>query len=367
MLNIVFLAEELDLSSALFVGLLHDQGHKVELLTFKSSGLLDTILEKGINVQIPAGVPKVKAIRDAVQEADILHVLHGEFTTYCAVKALRGNSRTRLIVNSDITGGLGRWTRIARFGVRHPRVQHVICHSHATRRYLRKIGVKHDRSTTIYPACALDAYDAVRATNLSEFGVGERDLVVLCAGDIVPNSGVIPLLQTLVYLGTQPKIHFLLAGNIIDERVYDQRDRNHTPHDIHLLGPRDDIPELLAASDLLCLPARKLPRIPSALYHAMAMGKPCVVSSAGGMRELIEHRSSGHVVHGQDPRELAKAINHYLRDPQIARITGDNARKTATNLFHPEQVASAAMRVYGSSLDKGQKVEATGEFSTASV
>jgi glycosyltransferase involved in cell wall biosynthesis len=348
MAAILYLTDKLSLGSALFVNRMHEQGHDVHLLVPNSDPLLSTLEEKGLSVLISKGESRVSAIREAVDAtgAQLVHVLDAEFMTFCAVKALRGRRGVSLVVNSNVTNGLGRWNRLVRQGLRHSRVDHVISHSHATRRYLRKLGVHYDHMTTIYPPCAIEAYAHTRKADLSEFGVQRKDLVIACACDVRPNTGVLNLLDEVKYLGTHPVIHILVIGHVYDERAYDLAHRNHTAHQIHFLGQRDDLLELLAASDVFVLPARRLDRIPEALVHAMGLGLPCVVSQAGGMRELVEHRMNGHLVSSQDPRELAKALNRYLRDPQLSRITGDNAQKTIRTLLHPDSVVNATTRVY---------------------
>lgn len=291
---------------------------------------------------------KVNSIRNAIEEIspDIVHVLDGEFLTYCTVKALRGLSDVKLVVSTSATGGLSRWLRVVRSGIKHKRVNHIICHSHVTRRYLRKIGISYDRTSIVYPTADVEGYQKVDAANLSPFGIKDRDFVISTCCDISPGSGVLSMLESSTFLGTQPVIHFVVMGRVYDERIYDFQDRNHTPHQVHLLGAETDYRSIMRASNLYCHPDRRNNALPQALIDAMGLGLPCVACASSSVRELIEHRLNGHIVHNQDPREIAKGINRYLRDPQLSRTTGDNARKSMSSLMAPKYVAEATQSVY---------------------
>ncbi len=347
MAGLLFVSNPYDPAYGVVLQGLAEAGFRVRILALGESPPPDDVSAKGVEVLHAGEHSAVAAIREAVRthRPELVHVLRDEFTAFCAVKALRGLSPV-LVVSSGLTGGYGRWSKLVRNGLRARRVRHVVCHSHATRRFMRKVGLQYDRMTTLYPPCDPADYAKVQAADLSPWGVGERDVAVVCVTDVLPSSGVIPLLESARYLGGQPRIHFFILGRILDERVNDLRRHHGTPHAIHLLDPVADPLPFLAAADVFAMLPSRIGQLPAVLVHAMALGRPVIVSPTGGMRELIEHRFNGYLCTGEDPRDIAKSINRYLRDPQLARVSGDNARRTIQTQLHPREIVRASLRMY---------------------
>jgi glycosyltransferase involved in cell wall biosynthesis len=86
-----------------------------------------------------------------------------------------------------------------------------------------------------------------------------------------------------------------------------------------LTGFRRDIPEVMAALDVLVLPSIRSEAIPQVIPQALAVGTPVVASTVGGSPELIRDGENGRLVPPGDSRALADAILALLREPDRAR------------------------------------------------
>lgn len=95
---------------------------------------------------------------------------------------------------------------------------------------------------------------------------------------------------------------------------------------VTLLGRRDDVPDLLAACDLLVLPSR-CEGDPAAVLEAMAGGRPVVVSQAASA--AVVDGVTGRVVAGADVGALSDAIESVLSDPAGAVRMGEAGRAVA--------------------------------------
>jgi UDP-glucose:(heptosyl)LPS alpha-1,3-glucosyltransferase len=75
---------------------------------------------------------------------------------------------------------------------------------------------------------------------------------------------------------------------------------------VHFLGPRDDIPDILAGADALLLPSR-FDAYANVSSEALASGTPVIASATSGAAELIrpEH---GRVLERNDPAGLARSL-----------------------------------------------------------
>jgi len=94
---------------------------------------------------------------------------------------------------------------------------------------------------------------------------------------------------------------------------------------VKFLGWRDDVPDILAAFDMLVLPSLNegMGRV---LVEAMAAAKPVVASDTGGIPELVRPGENGLLVPPGDATALAGAIRRLLDDPEAARRMGERGQ-----------------------------------------
>ena len=121
-------------------------------------------------------------------------------------------------------------------------------------------------------------------------------------------------------LASRPDARFLNVGDGVgfDEVSRRVRDLGLDPS-VCLTGFRRDIPEVMAALDVLVLPSIRSEAIPQVIPQALAVGTPVVASTVGGSPELIRDGENGRLVPPGDSRALADAILALLREPERAR------------------------------------------------
>ena len=84
---------------------------------------------------------------------------------------------------------------------------------------------------------------------------------------------------------------------------------------VQLLGFRDDVKSILLASNLFVMPSLS-EGLPLALLEAMAAEVPVVVTSVGGMPQVISDGVTGRVVPPADGLALAEVIDQLIEDPE---------------------------------------------------
>lgn len=114
---------------------------------------------------------------------------------------------------------------------------------------------------------------------------------------------------------------------------------------IRFIGVRSDVPQLLAASDVVVFPSI-VPHFARPLIEAAAMAKPVVASDLGGPRELVVHGSTGLLVVPNDPDVLANALAEVLQDPQSAARMGAAGFERARQLFDAQTNAARTFALY---------------------
>lgn len=143
-----------------------------------------------------------------------------------------------------------------------------------------------------------------------------------------------------------PEARFVLAGDG-PERPRLEREA----HDLGLgeqvafLGHREDVPDLLAASDAFVLPSL-YEGTPLAVLEAMAAGKPVISSAIHGTDELVVDGETGLLVPPRDPEALAATLRRILDDPSLRARLGVAARERAERRFPASRAAERVVRLY---------------------
>lgn len=200
------------------------------------------------------------------------------------------------------------------------------------------------------PACAKNRWET-----RSALGIPNDNFVVGFVGRLIEEKGVRELLVAITSLATRyPKLCLLLVGDRLDS------DRGRTVRQsfdeaglilgerLVATGLRDDIPDLLAAMDVFCLPSWR-EGMPRTIIEAMSMGVPVIATDIRGSREEVIDGETGLLIAVKSPSQLALAIEKFLQNPSMIRDFGMAGRARALNLFDEKrgislQIASIARR-----------------------
>lgn len=167
-----------------------------------------------------------------------------------------------------------------------------------------------------------------------ELGLPPQAFIIGCVGNIRPIKGHLYLVDAArTVLDTFSNTHFLFIGrNKARERLKQRVADLGLANNIHLLGMRNDIPELLAICDICVLPSLS-EGLSNSLLEYMAAGKPIVATDAGGNPELIQHNANGLLAKKADAKDLAEKILHLLRNADEASRLALKAKETVTGKF----------------------------------
>lgn len=100
------------------------------------------------------------------------------------------------------------------------------------------------------------------------------------------------------------------------------------------LGHRHDVPELLAAADLVVVPSRA-EGLGLAAIEALAAGRPVVAFDVGGLKEVVSDGVDGYCVPPGDEAAFAAAVTRLLGDGSLLQRFGERARENATRFGLP--------------------------------
>lgn len=135
------------------------------------------------------------------------------------------------------------------------------------------------------------------------------------------------LLRAFVHVrAAEPRAHLILAGDgpLMAALQTEARSLGIGPF-VHFLGARTDIPEILSALDLYCLPSR-FEGMPISILEAMAAGCPVVATHVPGTVDVVEDGRTGVLVLGEDAQRLADQLLRVGADAELRRRLIDAAR-----------------------------------------
>jgi glycosyltransferase involved in cell wall biosynthesis len=192
----------------------------------------------------------------------------------------------------------------------------------------------------------------------------EPDAVVLAViGQITPWKGQelairvasqLSELERPVRLLIVGSAKFVSPGTRFDNRAYEQHLRRlagslGVADTVSFLGEREDVPEILAATDLLLAPSWEEP-FGRSVVEAMAMGVPVIATNIGGPAEIIEDGADGCLLPPRQPEVWAEKVRVLLSRPDQLRAMGQRGRERALARFGTSRHVEAVLEVYRSVL-----------------
>ncbi len=110
-------------------------------------------------------------------------------------------------------------------------------------------------------------------------------------------------------------------------------------------GYRDDMPEVLKASHIVCLPSYR-EGLPKSLIEACAAGRPIVTTDVPGCRDVVTHGDNGLLVPPKDASALADALEKLILDQDLRIRMGKRGRAKAEAEFSLDSVIEKHLALY---------------------
>ncbi len=121
---------------------------------------------------------------------------------------------------------------------------------------------------------------------------------------------------------------------------------------VTLTGHRNDMPQVLAALDVVCHAAIAPEPFGRVVIEGMAARRPVIGSAAGGVLEVIEPGSSGLLAPPGNSQALAEALSTLWRDPNLAAALAAAGRRRVETHFTLAQYLNGTQAVYRAVMDQ---------------
>jgi len=168
--------------------------------------------------------------------------------------------------------------------------------------------------------------------------------VITCIAELHHRKGHRYLLEAFKRIQAHmPKLDLILVGTgPADRELRDQY--SQIPH-VHFLGWREDIPQILKASDILVLPSLR-EAFGQVILEAMASGVITVATNNGGIVDIIKDGVTGYLVPPASSQAIADKITIILKNPDQKRDIEKAALASVKAHFTAEKMADKTLAVY---------------------
>ncbi|MDA0577526.1 MAG: glycosyltransferase family 4 protein [Verrucomicrobia bacterium] len=328
-----------DRSETAVYGALVARGHTVTVLCQPDTPEAATLAASGVNV-IPNRIrhrldlTAVYTMRRICRRLNP-DVIYAPRNDSLSITLLATSGKHPAIVGYRGTiGHISRWDPAAWLTYLHPRVARILCVSEAVRTYLLEFNLPKNRLVTIHKGHDVAWYDAMPKPTRADLGLPADAFLVGFTGRMRPVKGGDVLLRAIANIPPERKVHLVMVGAIDDPLVQQLAASPPLRDRIHRLGHRTDAAAIATLFDAFAMPSIEREGLPRAVIEAMSQRVAPIVTSVGGMPELVVNGVSGLIIPPRDAGALAAAIESLASDPIHCRQLGNAARTRIESHFN---------------------------------
>jgi glycosyltransferase involved in cell wall biosynthesis len=302
------------------------------------------------------GLAALQARRAAERfDADLVHA-NSIRAGLISVAATRAGGRPALVhVRDCLPPGRASALTLGAIG----RAEALIANSAHTR---ARLGPARRSAHVVHNGIDLSRFERVRLTPArarARLGLDGDGPVLAVVAQITPWKGQDDAIRIAAALcDRHPGLRLLLVGSTVFDNAATRHDNSAyleglrclaaelgVADRVSFLGGRDDVPEVLAAVDLLLAPSWEEP-FGRVIVEAMAAGVPVAATSAGGPAEIVVDGRTGLLLAPRQPGLWAAAIEELLGEPSRLAEMGRRGRVEARRRFGVERHAAGVLEVY---------------------
>ncbi len=208
-----------------------------------------------------------------------------------------------------------------------------------------------ERFLTIHNAIPIKRFLEVgskkRKKTRDEFNVKPGETLYGFVARLAPPKDHFTFLRAAVkILEKKPQARFLIVGEgEYKKTLMALSSELGVENKVIFTGFRRDIPEIMAALDVLVL-ASRFEGLPVVLMEAMASSRPIVATIARGITSVVTHGENGLLVPQDDPDALANACLQIENDGQLRERLVMSGLRLAKSTFNIETKISKTAEFY---------------------
>lgn len=314
-------------------------------------------LSKRLEMQSAVSIDALGLVRRVCRNisAQILHANNLFYFTTIAACASKKSTNARLVTNlhlgslTELAGKmrllatvyektLGQWVLA--------NSDRVVAVSQSVKQYAENLGVPPLKISLVPNAVDIQKFSPRIGTR------DEKTVRVAFIGRLVANKGPQYLVEaTQRILRDAEHVEFLVVGNgPMLEQLRARVSRLGLTANVHFMGTVPNIADFLKTCDILVRPSLT-EGMPLTVLEAMATGIPTVASRVGGTTEIVHDGIDGFLVEPKNVDELSSKLLRLVRDVDLRRAFGVQARAFVEKSYNWSDVARQMVTVYQTVLE----------------
>jgi glycosyltransferase involved in cell wall biosynthesis len=211
-----------------------------------------------------------------------------------------------------------------------------------------------DQYTVIFSGIDIHPFDAAienREATRAARGIAPEDVLIGGVGRLEPVKGFTYFVEAAKAIAAKaPEARFLHAG-AGSQAAKLREAAGPLGERFQFAGLREDVPELMAAMDILVAPSvnEGMGRV---LLEAGAAAVPAVASRVGGIPDIVDDDETGLLVPPRDAAAIAGAVLELIRAPERRRLMGATARAKVAPHYSLESMVERIEALYEELIDE---------------
>ncbi len=323
-------------------------GHNVTVMTNKDSKYIERYLEHNVDVIEMEHKKKIdfkiiKKTHNIIKDKNIDIVFATSSRTIPNAAFACIGTKAKLVAYRGTTGGMYRHDPASYLNILHPRVDGVICVAEAIKTHISKQVFTDSKKIVTINKGHDESWYKQNSLDLKEFGTNKDNFNIVFVANVRPHKGLIYAIEAAKYLADLKDLHILLIGSKIEQEPYISAIENSGMKErIHVTGYRHDVPDIMAACDLLIHPSIRKEGLPRVVLESIASGTPVIAAENEGSMEVIEDGFNGYIVPVKDSKAIADKVRELYNNPKklqelekncIHKIQNEMSHKTTVKKY----------------------------------
>jgi glycosyltransferase involved in cell wall biosynthesis len=229
------------------------------------------------------------------------------------------------------------------------RAQH-LANSRACAEFIAKrLWISPDKFTVIYNGLETGKFNLPnrRKELFAGLNIPDDHKIITMVGRLMEQKNY-PMLLRIAQKAKQiglPVVFVVVGTGVLKESLIEMSRRLNVADRVHFIGLRNDIPDILASSNIFLF-TTNYEGFPNALLEAMAARLPVVTTNFCGVDELIRDGQNGIIVPVDDADAAAEALRMYVENPERAKEYGNNAYLSVESVFSMSKMVEETESLY---------------------
>ncbi len=152
----------------------------------------------------------------------------------------------------------------------------------------------------------------------AQLGISEDDILILSVGELQTRKNHEVIIKAISKLQNKNLKYIICGQGVLENKLKRLINDLHLNEQVFLLGYRQDIPEIMLASDIYAHPSKR-EGLGLASLEAMSFGLPLITSNTQGIPDYVENGVTGYMCDPDDIDAYAKNIHKLVSDNELRK------------------------------------------------